>query len=51
MIHNARYDATHRKGLDILTTKQMLQILPIALAQVEASNTSGNILIQIHQII
>ena len=33
MMHNARYDATHRKGLKMLTLKQKLQILPIVLAQ------------------
>ena len=33
MMHNARYDATPRKGFKILTTKQMLQRLPIALAK------------------
>ena len=30
------------KGLKILTPKQMLQRLPIALAQVKAGNTSEN---------
>ena len=31
------------KGLKILTPKQMLQRLPIALAQVKAGNTSENL--------
>ena len=39
------------KGLKILTPKQMLQILPIALAQVKAGNTSENLLNEIRPII
>ena len=39
------------KGLKILTPKQMFQRLPIALTQVEASNTSENLLKEITQII
>ena len=39
------------KGLKILTPKQMFQRLPIALAQVEASNTSESLLKEIRQII
>ena len=39
------------KGLKILTLKQMLQRLPIALAQVKASNNSQNLLNEIRQII
>ena len=39
------------KGLKILTTKQMHQRLPIALAQVKASNTSENLLNENRQII
>ena len=39
------------KGLKILTPKQMLQRLPIALAQVKASNNSQNLLNEIRQII
>ena len=35
---------TLRKGLKILTPKQMLQRLPIALAQVKAGNNSENLL-------
>ena len=38
------------KGLKILTSKQMLQILPITLAQVKAGNTSQNLLNEIRQI-
>ena len=42
---------TKGKGLKILTPKQMLQKLPIALAQVQASNTSENLLNEIRQIV
>ena len=38
---------TEGKGLDLLTPKQMLQRLPIALAQVKAGNTSENLLTKI----
>ena len=40
-----------RTLLKILTTKQMLQRLPIALAKVKAGNTSDNLLNEIRQII
>ena len=43
--------STQGKGLKILTPKQMLQIFPIALAQVKAGNTSENLLNEIRQII
>ena len=39
------------EGLKILTPKQMLQILPIALAQVKAGNTYENLLNEIRQIV
>ena len=42
---------TQGKGLKILTPKQMLQRLLIALAQVKAGNTSENLLNEIRQII
>ena len=38
-------------GLKILTPKQMLQRLPIALAQVKASNNSEHLLNEIRQIV
>ena len=38
-------------GLKILTPKQMLQRLPIALAQVKAGNNSENLLNEIRQIV
>ena len=40
-----------RKRLKILTPKQMLQRLPIALAQVKAGNNSENLLNEIRQIV
>ena len=39
------------KGLKILTPKQMLQRLPIALAQVKADNNSESLLKEIWQIV
>ena len=48
MLSDPNYDAkqseTKRKGIKILTPKQMLQRLPIALAQVKAGNNSGSLL-------
>ena len=40
IVSEAKYNAKQREELKILTTKQMLQRLPIALAQVKAGNTS-----------
>ena len=37
-----KYKTKHREGLKILTSKQMLQRFPIALAQVKAGITSEN---------
>ena len=51
MLSKAKYKAKHEKGLIILSPKQMVQRLPIALAQVNAGNTSENVLNQIRQII
>ena len=48
---NAKQNETKRKGLKILTPKQMLQRLLIALAQVKAGNNSENLLNEIRQII
>ena len=39
------------KGLKLLTSKQMLQRLPIALAQIKACNNSESLLNEIRQII
>ena len=49
--YNAKQNETKGKGLKILTPKQMLQRLPIALAQVKAGNNSENLLNEIGQII
>ena len=42
---------TYRSKLKILTPKQMLQSLPIALAQVKAGNNSESLLNEIRQIV
>ena len=47
----ANQDKTKGTGLKILTPKQMLQRLPIALAQVKAGNNSENLLSEIRQIV
>ena len=44
-------NTTKETGLKIFTPKQMLQRLPIALAQVKAGNNSENLLNEIRQII
>ena len=49
--YNAKQNETNGKGLKILTPKQMLQRLPIALSQVKAGNKSENLLNEIRQII
>ena len=54
MLSDASYDSKHSeakgKGLKILTPKQMLQRLPIALAQVKTGNNSESLLNEIRQI-
>ena len=54
MLSDAKYDARKNKtegtGLKILSPKQMLQRLPIALAQVKAGNNSESLLNKIRQI-
>ena len=47
----AKQNKAKGKGLKILTPKQMLQRLSIALAQVKAGNNSQNLLKEIRQII
>ena len=49
MMSEAKYTGTRRKELKILTPKQMLQRLPIALAQVKAGNNSESLLNEIRQ--
>ena len=51
MVSEAKTKATKGIGLKILTPKQMLQRLPIALAQVEAGNNSGSLLNEIRKIV
>ena len=46
-----KHEAKHEKRLKILTPKQMLQILPIALAQVKAGDIFEDLLNEIRQII
>ena len=51
IVYETKYKSKYGEGLKILTPKQMLQRLPIALAQVKAGNTSENLLNEIRQII
>ena len=51
IMSEAIYRATKGTGLKILTPKQMLQRLPIALAQVKAGNNSESLLNEIRQIV
>ena len=55
MLSDANYDSkqneTEGKRLQILTPKQMLQRLPIALAQVKTGNNSENLLNEVTQIV
>ena len=49
--YDARQNKTEETGLKILTPKQMLKKLPIALAQVKAGNNSESLLNEIGQIV
>ena len=49
--YKAKRNETKGTGLNILTSKQMLQRLPIALAQVKAGNNSESLLNEIRQIV
>ena len=52
MVAEAKNKAKNEgKGLQILTPKQLLQRLPIALAQVKAGNNSENLLNEIREIV
>ena len=55
MLSDANYEAkqneTKGAGLKILTPKQMLQRLPMALVQVKAGNNSESLLNKIRQIV
>ena len=48
---NKAKNKTSGKRLKLLTSKQLLQRLPIALAQVEVGNNSGNLLNENRQIV
>ena len=50
-VSEAKYRTNHGEGFKILTSKQILQRLPIALAQVKTGNTSEKLLNEIRQII
>ena len=49
--YKVKQNKTTGTGLKILTLKQMLQRLPIALAQVKAGNNSESLLNEIRQIV
>ena len=51
MMSEAKYRATKGERIKILTTKEMLQRLPIALAQVKAGNNSESLLNEIRKIV
>ena len=51
MMFEAKYRATKGTGLKVLTPKQMLQRLPIALAKVKTGNNSESLLNEIRQIV
>ena len=51
MMYEAKIKATKGRGLKILTPKQMLQRLPIVLAQVKVGNNSESLLNEIRQIV
>ena len=50
-IYKSKQNETKGKGLKVLTPKQMLQRLPIALAQVKTGNNSESLLNEIRQIV
>ena len=50
IVSKAKQKASNGTGLKIVTPKQVLQILPIALAQVKAGNNSEKLLNEIRQV-
>ena len=48
---DVRYNAITGRGIKILTSRQMLQRLPITLAHVKAGNIYENVLNEIYQVI
>ena len=51
MLSEAKYKGKYGEGLKMLTPKQMLQSLLIALAQIKADNNSESLLNEIRQIV
>ena len=51
MLSEAKDKAKNGEGLKIITPKQMLQRLPIALPQIKAGNNSESLLKEIRQIV
>ena len=51
IISEAKQKSKYGKGLKTLSPKQMLQGLPIALAEIKAGNNSESLLIEIRQIV
>ena len=50
-VTETKYKSIHGKGLKMLTPKQMVHRLPVALAKVKAGNTSENLLDEIRKTI
>ena len=50
-LSEAKYKTKYRERLEILTSKQMLQRLPITLARLKAGNTYESLLHEIREII
>ena len=50
-IYRSKHDETKQTGLKILTPKQILQRLPIALAQVKVGSNSESLLNEIRQFV
>ena len=50
IVFEAKNKATKGTGLKILTPKQILQRLPIALAQIKAGNNSENLLNEVRKL-
>ena len=51
MVSDAKFKSIHEEEIKILVPKQMLQRLPIALAQIKTRSTSKNLLNKTRQII
>ena len=50
IVYEAKYKTKYGEWIKILPPKQMLQRLPIELAQVKACNTSENLINKVRQI-